>query len=100
MNESLFCSDGNQNQIWVLGIIDNITKLYRLDISYQRNASILKTFITKYVERGNTRVWNGRQGYSFIYNMDGYNRNVHIHVEEILVLALTPPRILSQFGAN
>ena len=59
MDESLFCSDGNQIQIWVLGIIDNITKQYRLDISYHRNATILKTFITKYVERGNTIICGG-----------------------------------------
>lgn len=59
VDESLFCSDGNQNEIQILGVINNITKQYRLDISYQRKASILKTSITKYVERGNTKVCNG-----------------------------------------
>ena len=47
VDESLFCSDGNQNQIWVLGIIDNITKKYRLDIAFQKNESILKKIYNK-----------------------------------------------------
>ena len=53
VDESLFCADENKNHIWVLGIIDNTTKDFHLDIGYERNQNILKSFIMNYINRGN-----------------------------------------------
>ena len=51
MDESIFYLDENKNQAWVLGVIDNVTKDYPLDVIYTRDKSILNAFITIY------RVW-------------------------------------------
>ena len=41
---------------FVIGIVDNMTKDFCVDISYKINEQFLKTFITKYEEQGNT-IW-------------------------------------------
>ena len=79
VDESLFCTDENKNHIWVLGIIDNTTKDFRLDIAYERNQNILKSFIMNYINRGNIIVCDGWQGYAFLDNIEGYTRDMHIH---------------------
>ena len=40
-DESLFCTDKEQNKIFVLGIVDNISKDFRLDIAFERNQNKL-----------------------------------------------------------
>ena len=41
VDESLFISDKDHNDIWVIEITDNGTKDFRIDISSKRNASVL-----------------------------------------------------------
>jgi len=72
VDESLFCTDENKKQIWVLGIIDNISKDFLLDIAYERNQNILKSFIKNYIKSGNTIVCDGWSGYAFLDNIEGY----------------------------
>ena len=79
VDESHFCTDENKNKIWVLGIIDNISKDFRLDITYQRNQNNLKSFIMNYVLSGIHIVCDGWAGYAFIDNMEGYTREMHNH---------------------
>ena len=40
IDESLFVTDGNNNQIWVIGAVDNITKDFRIDIAFKRNEEV------------------------------------------------------------
>ena len=46
-------------QIWVFGIIYNISKDFLLNLTLDRNQQTLKNFITSYVEPGNTIVNDG-----------------------------------------
>ena len=66
IDEIMFITDANNNQILVIGAVDNVTKDFRVDIAYKRNETILKEFITTYIERGNKLITNGWAGYSFI----------------------------------
>ena len=67
-------------QIWLLGICDNITKNFRIEASYNRDATELKEFITSYVETGNKIVTDGWSGYSFLdLPHSGYYRIQHVH---------------------
>lgn len=79
IGEILFLTDKNGNQVWVVGAVDNITKDFRVDIAFRRNEVVLKTFITNYIEKGNKLITDGWNGYSFIDEMNGYSREVHIH---------------------
>ena len=66
-------------QIWVLGIVENLTKDFRLDLSLDRNQERIKSFITQYVESDNTIVTDGWQGYNVLDTSDDYIHEVHIH---------------------
>ena len=77
----MFVTDENNNQIWVIGAVDNISKNFRVDISFKRNESVLKEFIIAHMERGNKIITDGWAGYSFIDHLEGYTREVHIHGE-------------------
>ena len=78
-DESLFLTDKNNNQICVIGAVDNITKDFRVDIASKRNEVVLKTFITNYIKKGNKLIIHGWNRYSFIDEMNGYSREEHIH---------------------
>ena len=41
----MFCNDVNKDQLWVLGVCDNKTKDFRIEVCKNRNASTLKHFI-------------------------------------------------------
>ena len=56
VDESDFCNDFEGNKQWVLEIIDNFNKDSRMEITNDRNSETLKTFIGKYVCKGNTMV--------------------------------------------
>jgi len=47
VDERLISHTKNGEQIWVLGIIDNLSKDFRLDLSLNRNQQILKKYILK-----------------------------------------------------
>ena len=79
IDESMFVTDANNNQIWVIGAVDNVTKDFRVDISFKRNEAVLKEFIMTHIERGNKLITDGWAGYSFIDDLPGYTREVHIH---------------------
>ena len=65
-------------QIWVLGIIDNYSKDFRLNLTLDRNQETLESFITRYVEPGN--VTDGLWGYDFfLSNTDDYCHDRHVH---------------------
>ena len=80
----MFCHNQNGEDIWVLGIVDNISKDFRLEITNQWNQQVLKKFITTYVETGNTIINEGWSEYNFINNMNGYIRDMHMHGVGIL----------------
>ena len=70
VDENLFSHTDNGDKIWVLGIIDNQTKDFGLNISLKRDQNVLKSFITRYVEPGNTIITDGWSGYNFLGSLD------------------------------
>ena len=70
----------NGTQIWLLGIIDNENKDFRIEPILSRNTVALKNFINKYVSSGNYIVTDGWRGYDFLDKPDsGYRRFKHNH---------------------
>lgn len=70
----------NNKSIWLLGIINNNTKNFRIEPVINRDADTIKTFLTKYVGSGNRIVIDGWSGYDFLdHPLSGYRRYKHIH---------------------
>ena len=63
----------------MIGAINNKTKNFGLETVFTRNSDILKKFVYKYIEKGNTIVSDGWAGYNFLNNNQDYNHIVHIH---------------------
>ena len=55
VDESLFFHLDNQ-QLLVIGIINTITKKFRIQLSFTRNATLLKNINQKHIKRGNVVV--------------------------------------------
>ena len=66
--------------VWLLGIIDNETKDFRIEPTLSRDSATLKNFINKYIPTGNYIVTDGWRGYDFLEAPDsGYRRFKHHH---------------------
>ena len=76
VDESLFAHSHNKH-VWILGIIDNTSKDFRLDGTFNRDTNSLKNFITKYVKTGNTIISDSWRAYNFI----GQNDSGYIHIQ-------------------
>ena len=67
IDESLF-TNINNSPLWVIGIINTSSKKLRLELSFKRNADVLKKIIFKHVHKGNIIVSDARSGYNWISN--------------------------------
>ena len=65
VDESLINHIDNK-QVWLLGIINNSTKDFKIEPSYSRDSQILSNFINQYVKSGNTIISDGWKGYNFL----------------------------------
>ena len=65
MDESLFTHNVNRELIWIIGIIDNQTKDFRLIASKERDNDTLKAFISKITPNGNFIITDGWDGYDW-----------------------------------
>ena len=57
-DESLF-NHINDSQLWCLGIINNQTKVFRIEAALNKSEETLKNFIFKLVPSGNTIISDG-----------------------------------------
>ena len=71
----MFCHTKDHSQVYVLDIIDNSKKDFRLEGTILRDSETLKKFVKKFVTPGNTIVTEGWSGYSFLEDED-YIRDV------------------------
>ena len=78
VDESVFTKTTKKENVWVLGIINNFTKEFRLECSIKRDEFTLTKFIKKFEEKGNTIISDGWAGYQNLEN-EGYHHDVHIH---------------------
>ena len=70
----------NNRQLWLIGIINNNTKEFSIEASFNLDAMTLSKFIYKYVEIGNTIVSDGWPGYNFFNSTEsGFNHIIHLH---------------------
>ena len=80
VDESLISHKHNK-QIWLTGIINNITKYFRIEGTLNRDSDTLKNFIVKYVDKGNTIISDGWADYGFLNSPNsGYSHITHIHL--------------------
>ena len=78
-DESLIAHRNNR-QIWLLGIINNTTKDFRIEGTYERTTSAIKKFITFNVKSGNNIITDGFTSYNFLDRIDsGYTHFKHDH---------------------
>ena len=63
-----------------MGIINNTSKKFRIEGSFNRDSGTLAKFIQKYIVIGNTIISYGRSGYNFLDSAEsGYSHIEHIH---------------------
>lgn len=79
IDESLFTHLKDGTQIWVIGIINNLTKDFRLEATKSRDAETLEKFLINYIQPGNTIICDGWSGYQFIDGLNGFTRITHNH---------------------
>ena len=64
----------------VIGIINNVTKAIRLEISPIRDTNVLKAIIKTHIKSGNIVISDNWAGYNWLSNpASGYYHHVHIH---------------------
>ena len=74
----------NNKQVWLLGIINNNTKDFRIEGAYNRDTNTLSNFISTYVEKGNVIISDGWQGYNYLNSHDsGYQHLTFMHINGI-----------------
>ena len=79
IDESCFTHIENK-QVWVIGLINTVSKEFRLIPTFKRDSIALKEIIHKYVKRGNYIISDGWQGYSWISEPNsGYYHITHVH---------------------
>ena len=49
MNVSLICHK-NSHQLWLLGVVDNTTKEFRIEASFSRDTPKIQNFIHKFID--------------------------------------------------
>lgn len=79
VHESQFTYLKSGKQVWLLGLINNRTKEFRLQATTTRNSINLKKFIISYIDSGNTIITEGWQGYAFLQNNNSYVWEMHNH---------------------
>ena len=79
IDESLFTHDKMGRQVWVIGIINNNTRDFRLEASLNRDSETMKKFLLKFIGSNNRIISDRWSGYNFIRNFNGYSHEVHDH---------------------
>lgn len=70
----------NGNILWVIGIINTHNKNLRLEVSYTRNADIIKKIIKTHIQTGNIIISDGWSGYHWLDQpFSGYIHSTHNH---------------------
>lgn len=70
----------NNQQIWVIGAISDITGGFRLEATYLRDSEHLKKFVFSYINKGNIIITDGWSGYNFMHQNLDYEHIIHNHV--------------------
>lgn len=78
IDESNFINVENK-QLWVVGIINTISKKIRLEIAFVRNTELMKNFIYNYIKPGNCIVSDQWGAYDWIDADNNYLHSVHNH---------------------
>ena len=79
IDESLIAHK-NGKQIWLLGIIYNSTKDFRMEGTYERATDCIQKFICCNLKKGNNIITDGFVSYNFLDRINsGYTHIKHIH---------------------
>lgn len=79
-DESLIANINNYSK-WLVGVINTTNRnCFRCNLTSVRNADYLRTFVTTYIEQGNTIISEGWQGYNWLNDANsGFNHLTFIH---------------------
>lgn len=87
IDESLFIHGGNDDKVWVIGIINTRTNEFRLEASKTSDTNTMKRFLLKFIDSGNTIISDIWVGYNFISNFNNYSHEWLNHRVVFLVKA-------------
>ena len=78
IDKSLFVHYSNGDQIWVVGLINVVSKKIRLELVKERSSQILQKIIFHHIGFNNTIITDGWEGYNWIRDYRYYHI-IHIH---------------------
>ena len=85
--------------VWILGIINNTNKDFRLEIANSRDTNTIKAFISWHVKKGNKICTDGWPSYDYLNEPDsGYIRYKHNHDRGTSGMVWSPPRMSKVYG--
>ena len=80
VDESLFCHNHGNEQIWLIGLVNTRNKNFRIEAVKSRDSDILEKIIRHHVGIGNNIVTDGWGAYNWMNSLNsGYHRIIHIH---------------------
>ena len=99
VDESLFCHNHGNEQIWLIGLVNTRNKNFRIEAVKSRDSDILEKIIRHHVGIGNNIVTDGWGAYNWMNSLNsGYHRIIHIHGTMILGMVLNPLLMWNLFG--
>jgi len=94
VDESLFTTIDNSPQ-WVVGIISTTDRTkFRCNITTTRNANYLRNFIACYIQRGNTIISDGWNGYMWLNNEILGIIIFHLYMVKVIGVTETLPPLI------
>lgn len=79
IDESMFTHLKDRTQVWILGIINNVTKNFVIQPTISRDSNTLKKFVKQFIQPGNILVNDCWAGYNFIRVSNNYKDISHNH---------------------
>ena len=80
IDESLFSHTIDNEQIWLVGLIDTNTKYFRIEAVKERDTETMERIICHHIGKGNNIITDGWGSYNWLDNPRfGYRRIIHIH---------------------
>jgi hypothetical protein len=79
IEECMMTHNKKNQQVWVIGAINNHTKDFRIEATYTRYSEHLRKLVFNFISKGNIIITDGWSGYNFLnLNLD-YEYIIHNH---------------------
>ena len=87
IDKALFCYTTQNKKIWLIGLINTLTKYFRIEAVNERSRNNIEKIIRHNISECNSIITNDFTRYNWINNRNSdYNHIIHIHGQNDLGL--------------